>query len=54
VASYLVLNDVEDYRGFAASLATVLKSGGRLVLTLNNPYGAVTTGAAKECGLSGA
>lgn len=41
VASYLVLNDVEDYRGFAASLATVLKSGGRLVLTLNNPYGAV-------------
>lgn len=37
VASYLVLNDVEDYRGFAATLAAVLKPGGRLVLALNNP-----------------
>jgi len=37
VASYLVLNDVEDYRGFAATLASVLKPGGRLVQTLNNP-----------------
>ncbi len=41
VASYLVLNDVADYRGFAATLAAVLKPGGRLVLSLNNPYGAV-------------
>lgn len=41
VARYLVLNDVEDYRGFAATLAAVLKPGGRLVLALNNPYGAV-------------
>jgi hypothetical protein len=38
VASYLVLNDVKDYRGFAATLAAVLKSGGRLVLALNNPH----------------
>ncbi len=30
-ASYLVLNDVEDYSGFAATLAAVLKPGGRLV-----------------------
>ena len=41
VASYLVLNDVPDYQGFAATLAAVLAPGGRLVLALNNPYGAV-------------
>jgi hypothetical protein len=40
-ASYLVLNDAADYRGFAATLAAVLKPGGRLVLALNNPYSAV-------------
>ncbi len=38
IASYLVLNDVYDYRGFAATLSAVLKPGGRLVLALNNPY----------------
>ncbi len=32
---------MEDYRGFAATLAAVLKPGGRLVLAFNNPYGAV-------------
>jgi SAM-dependent methyltransferase len=41
-ASYLVLNDVRDYRGFAATLAASLAPGGRLVLALNNPYSAVT------------
>jgi SAM-dependent methyltransferase len=41
VASYLVLYDVPDYRGFAATLAAALKPGGRAVLALNNPYGAV-------------
>lgn len=41
VASCLVLNDLEDYRGFAATLGAVLKPGGRLVLAFNNPYGAV-------------
>jgi 2-polyprenyl-3-methyl-5-hydroxy-6-metoxy-1,4-benzoquinol methylase len=40
-ASYLVLNDVTGYRGFAATLAAALKPGGRLVLALNNPYSAV-------------
>jgi SAM-dependent methyltransferase len=38
VASYLVLNDVEDYRGFAATVAQLLRPGGRAVLALNNPY----------------
>jgi 2-polyprenyl-3-methyl-5-hydroxy-6-metoxy-1,4-benzoquinol methylase len=41
VASYLVLNDVRDYQGFITTLAAVLKPGGRLVLAINNPYGAV-------------
>ena len=41
VASYLVLNDVRDYRGFIATLASALRPGGRLALALNNPYGAV-------------
>ena len=38
VASYLVLNDVEDYRAFAATVAQVLRPGGRAVVALNNPY----------------
>jgi len=41
VTSYLVLNDIEDYRGFAATLAALLTPGGRLVMALNNLYGAV-------------
>lgn len=41
VASYLVLNDIKDYRGFAATLAAVLVPGGSLVMALNSPYGAV-------------
>lgn len=41
VASYLVLNDVVDYRGFTATIASALRPSGRLVLALNNPYGAV-------------
>jgi 2-polyprenyl-3-methyl-5-hydroxy-6-metoxy-1,4-benzoquinol methylase len=40
-ASYLALNDVTGYRGFAATLAASLKPGGRLALALNNPYSAV-------------
>jgi len=42
VGSYLALNDVAEYRGFAATLATSLKLGGRLALAFNNPYSAVT------------
>jgi len=41
VASYLVLNDLPGYRGFAATLAASLKPGGRMVIALNNPYCAV-------------
>lgn len=44
IASHLVLNDVSDYRGFIATLATVVKPGGRAVLSLNNPYSFVVRG----------
>lgn len=40
-ASYLALNDVTGYRGFAATLAASLKPGAELVLAFNNPYSAV-------------
>ena len=40
VGSYLALNDVADHRGFAATLATLIKPGGRAVFALNNPYSA--------------
>ena len=62
VASYFVLNDVEDHRGFARTLARSLRRGGRAVLGFNNPYDYVLrkgrgsayfeTGAAHPCGLS--
>ena len=38
IASHLVLNDVFDYQGFLRTLGSVAKSGGRLVLSMNNPY----------------
>jgi SAM-dependent methyltransferase len=62
VASYLVLNDVEEYRGFAETLARSLKSGGRAVLGFNNPYSYMlrrglgsayfASGSMHPCGLS--
>ena len=62
VASYFVLNDVEEYRGFAETLARALRPGGRAVLGFNNPYDYIArkglgsvyfeTGAAHPCGLS--
>ena len=38
IVSHLVLNDVYDYRGFLTTLGSVARSGGRLVMSLNNPY----------------
>jgi SAM-dependent methyltransferase len=62
LASYLVLNDVEEYRGFAGTLARSLKTGGRAVLGLNNPYSYIlrrglgsayfASGSMHPCGLS--
>ena len=44
IASFFVLNDVPDYRGFLITLGSVLKRGGRLVLFLNNPYSLLVRG----------
>ena len=62
VASYFVLNDVEQPRGFARTLADALRPGGRAVLGFNNPYDYVirkghgstyfSTGAELRCGLT--
>ncbi len=38
IVSHFVLNDVYDYRGFIITLGSVAKPGGRLVLSMNNPY----------------
>ncbi len=38
IVSHLVLNDVSDYQGFIATLASVVKPGGRFVFAMNNPY----------------
>jgi 2-polyprenyl-3-methyl-5-hydroxy-6-metoxy-1,4-benzoquinol methylase len=63
VGSYLVLNDVADYRGFVATMAAALKPGGRAVVSLNNPYAYVVrkgiadyfaTGTAHPSGLAAA
>jgi SAM-dependent methyltransferase len=62
IASFFVLNDVEDHRGFAETLSRALRPSGRAVLGFNNPYDYVmrkghgsayfTTGGAHPCGLS--
>ena len=44
VVSFLALNDVIEYRGFIATIASVLRPGGRLVVAFNSPYGSVVRG----------
>jgi len=53
-ASFLSLNDVDDYRGFVATIAGLLKPGGRLVVAFNSPYGAVVRGSVTDYFDSGA
>jgi ubiquinone/menaquinone biosynthesis C-methylase UbiE len=43
-ASFFVLNDIPDYRGFLSTLGAVIKRGGRAVFFLNNPYSTVLRG----------
>ena len=38
IVTHFVLNDVFDYRGFLQTLGSMAKSGGRMVLSMNNPY----------------
>jgi hypothetical protein len=41
IGSHLVLNDVADHRGFAATLASLARPGARVVLAFNNSYSSV-------------
>lgn len=41
IGSYLALNDVARYREFAATLATLVRPGGRIALAFNSPYSSV-------------
>jgi len=41
VVSNFVLNDVPDYARFVSTLGSVTRLGGRVVLSMNNPYSAV-------------
>lgn len=43
-ASFFVLNDVYDYRGFLSTLGAAIKPGGRAVFFMNNPYVFVVRG----------
>lgn len=40
ILSNLVLNDVPNYTGFISTMSSLLKPGGRIVLSMNNPYSA--------------
>jgi hypothetical protein len=44
IGSHLVLNDVPDHRGFATTLASVVRPGARVVLAFNRPYASVVRG----------
>ena len=54
IGSYLVLNDVADYRGFATTLGALTIPGGRVVLAFNNPYSIVVRGHVVDYFASGA
>jgi SAM-dependent methyltransferase len=54
IASHLALNDVADFRGFAASLAAIARPGAPIVLGFNNPYSAVVRGHVLDYFESGA
>lgn len=43
-ASHFVFDDVYDYKGFLATVYSVIKPGGRFVLSMNNPYSLVVRG----------
>lgn len=44
IVSHLALNDVQAYQGFLITLGSVAKPGGRLILSMNNPYSYVVRG----------
>ena len=44
IVSHLALDDVRDYQDFLMTLGTVAKPGGRLILSMNNPYSYIVRG----------
>ena len=54
IGSHLALNDVRDYQGFAATVASLASPGARLVLGFNNPYSSVVRGHVTDYFASGA
>lgn len=54
IGSHLALNDVADHRDFAATLAQLLRPGGRQTPALNNPYSSVVRGHVADYFDSGA
>ena len=50
----MVLEDCEDHMGVLAGIAEALKPGGRLLLSLNNPYAVAARGKADDYFRSGA
>ena len=47
-ASHFVLDDVYNYKGFLSTVASLLKPGCRLVLSMNNPYSLVVRGHVRD------
>ena len=48
VVSHFVLDDVYDYKGFLSTLASLLKPGHRMILSMNNPYSFVVRGHVRD------
>lgn len=48
VVSHFVLDDVYDYKGFLSTLASLLKPGHRMILSMNNPYSFVIRGHVRD------
>jgi len=44
IASHMALNDVREYQGFAATLASLAAPWGRAVVAFNNPYSLMVRG----------
>jgi SAM-dependent methyltransferase len=54
IGSHLVLDEIPDHRGFAATLAALARPGARLALVFNNPYASVVRGEIADYYANGA
>lgn len=53
IGSFMALNDVADYRGFASTLASLARPGARIALVFNNPYSSVVRDHVRDYFASG-